>query len=62
MNKWIILSGEAILFGPNGVTRFEPIDNRDKKDIKYKTVLYNANNVKITVVKEEVDDIIGMLE
>lgn len=65
MSKYLQLSEGLFLFGQGGVTRVEPLDKRGSSgystDSEFNTVLYN-NNLKITVVKNTVDEILKMLD
>lgn len=58
---WLELSEGAFFFGPGGITAIKEIDLRDKPaSYLFRTELY-ANSVKIGLVKETSQFILGEL-
>ena len=59
---WITLSDDLFFFGAGGITAIKKIDLRDKPpSFIMRTELY-ANNTRIALVSETVDDIQKLLE
>ncbi len=60
-NKWLKLSDGLYLFGNGGVSKIERADLLNCPNSPYITILYGSNNVKITSVKESIEELLELL-